>query len=141
MAKYLYYVTQEGYKVGGAHDTKADANAEKARFVKRAKEIGARRNFRIKRVKQMANPQFGSSAWRKKYAAKAKRNRAAAARKNKPKRKAKQRKKTASHRRGTAAKKKRMASMIRGNPPGNWTKVKAFRVVKKHGRAVLEVRK
>jgi hypothetical protein len=28
-----------------------------------------------------------------------------------------------------------------GNPPGSWTKVKAFRVVKKNGRAVLEVRK
>jgi len=84
---------------------------------------------------------FGSPAWRKKYAAKAKRNRAAAARKNKPKRKAAQRKKTASHRRGTAAKKKRMREMIRSNPPRSWTKVKAVRVIRKGGRDVLEIKK
>jgi hypothetical protein len=77
----------------------------------------------------MAKLKFGSPAWRKKYM-----------RKNKPKRKAAQRKRTASHRRGTAAKKKRMREMI-GNPPKGWTKVKAFRVVRKNGRAILEVRK
>jgi len=78
----------------------------------------------------MAKLKFGSPAWRKKYM-----------RKNRPKRKTAQRKRTASHRRGTAAKRKRMAEMIRGNPPSSWTKVKAFRVVKKNGRKVLEVKK
>ena len=78
----------------------------------------------------MAKLKFGSPAWRKKYM-----------RKNKPKRKAAQRKKTASHRRGTAAKKARMREMIKSNPPSSWTKVKAFRVVSKGNRKVLEVRK
>jgi hypothetical protein len=77
----------------------------------------------------MANPKFGSPAWRKKYKL------------NKPKRKAAQRKKTAAHRSGTRAKKARMREMLKSNPPSSWTKVKAFRVVKKNGRAVLEVRK
>lgn len=90
----------------------------------------------------MAKLKFGSPAWRKKYAAKAKRNRASAARKNKPKRKAAQRKKTASRKRGTTAKKKRMGEMIRSNPPRNWIKVKAVRVVKgKGGRDVLQIKK
>lgn len=78
----------------------------------------------------MAKLKFGSPAWRKKYM-----------KANKPKRKAAQRKKTASHKRGTAAKKKRMASMLRSNPPSTWTNVKAFRVVRKNGRSVLEVKK
>ncbi len=78
----------------------------------------------------MAKLKFGSPAWRKKYM-----------RKNRPKRRAAQRKRTASHRRGTAAKKSRMKEMLRGNPPSSWTKVKAFRVVSKGGRKVLEVRK
>jgi hypothetical protein len=84
---------------------------------------------------------FGSPAWRKMYAAKAKRNRAAAARKNKAKRKAAQRKKTASHRRGTSAKKKRMGEMIRANPPrGKWIDGR-FKIVKKAGRDVIYIQK
>lgn len=89
----------------------------------------------------MAKLKFGSPAWRKKYAAKAKRNRASAARKNKPKRKAAQRKKTASHRRGTAAKKKRMSQMIKANPPrGKWITGR-FKIEKKKGRDVIYIEK
>jgi hypothetical protein len=75
----------------------------------------------------MAKLKFGSPAWRKKYM-----------KTNKPKRKAAQRKPA---RRTRTAKRKRLKEMIRGNPPSSWTNVKAFRVVKKNGRAVLEVRK
>lgn len=78
----------------------------------------------------MAKLKFGSPAWRAKYM-----------KRNKPKRKAAQRKKTSSHRRATKAKKTRMKEMLRENPPSSWTKVKAFRVVSKGGRKVLEVRK
>ena len=81
-------------------------------------------------------PKFGSPAWRKLYAAKA----AAARRKNAAKKKPKK-KRSSSHSRGTANKKKRMKEMIRQNPPRNWTKVKAVRVVRRAGRDVLEIRK
>lgn len=78
----------------------------------------------------MAKLKFGSPAWRKKYM-----------KKNRPKRKAGAKKRSTAHSRGTRAKKTRMREMIRGNPPASWTKVKAFRVVSKNGRKVLEVKK
>ena len=77
----------------------------------------------------MAKLKFGSPAWREKYM-----------RKNKPKRKAAQRKRTASHKRGTAAKKKRMREMI-GNPPSGWMNVRQVKVERKNGKTVLLVRK
>lgn len=83
---------------------------------------------------------FGSPAWRKKYAAKAKRNRAASA-KRKPAKKKAAKKRSTSHSRGTAHKKKRMKEMLRSNPPRKWTKVKSVRVVRKGGRDILEIRK
>jgi|HubBroStandDraft_2_1064218.scaffolds.fasta_scaffold1518573_2 hypothetical protein len=82
---------------------------------------------------------FGSPAWRKKYAAKAKRNRAVAKR-NAPKKK----KRTGANtytKKGAAAKRKRLKEMIRSNPPRKWTKVKAVRVKRVRGRDVLEIRK
>jgi hypothetical protein len=80
----------------------------------------------------MARLKFGSPAWRKKYMKKGRRKTA--------------KKKNSSHRRGTVAKRKRMREMIREskprkNPPSSWTKVKAFRVVRKNGRKILEVKK
>jgi hypothetical protein len=80
----------------------------------------------------MAKLKFGSPAWRKKYM-----------KTNRPKRKAKAKHKSTAHSRGTRHKKTRMREMIRerGNPPSSWTKVKAFRVVRKNGRKVLEVKK
>jgi hypothetical protein len=72
---------------------------------------------------------FGSPAWRKKYM-----------KKTRPKRK------NSSHRRGTAAKKKRMREMIREskprkNPPKGWIKAKAVRVVRRNGRSILEIKR
>lgn len=96
----------------------------------------------------MAKLKFGSPAWRKKYAAKAKRNRAKNAKKRprKPtyrgKKKSPKRNKPNTYtKKGAAAKRKRLKEMIRSNPPRNWTKVKAVRVVRKGGRDVLEIRK
>jgi hypothetical protein len=83
---------------------------------------------------------FGSPAWRKKYAAKAKRNRAAASKTNSAKRKRRTGANTYT-RSGAAAKRKRLKQMIRQNPPRKWMKVKAVRVKRVRGRDVLEIRK
>lgn len=83
---------------------------------------------------------FGSPAWRKKYAAKAKRNRAAAAARKNGKKKKRVGANTYT-KRGAAAKRKRLKEMIRSTPPRKWTRVKMFRVVRKRGRDVLEIKK
>ena len=76
----------------------------------------------------MAKLKFGSPAWRKKYM-----------KANRPKRKRKSG--NTYTKAGARAKRKRLKQMIKGNPPSSWTNVKQFRVVRKNGRAVLEVRK
>lgn len=74
---------------------------------------------------------FGSPAWRAKYM------------KNAGKKKKKRAGPNSYTRKGGAAKKKRLREMIqeRGNPPGSWTPVKAFRVIKQGRRTVLQVKK
>ena len=70
---------------------------------------------------------FGSPAWRKKYAAKAKRNRAAGNKKRPAKKK--------------TAKRSNKARVLR-NPPRKWTKVRLMRVVKdRHGAEHVEFKK
>ncbi len=88
---------------------------------------------------------FGSPAWRKKYADKAKRYRAKSAkRKNAPRKRKTAKRRVGANtftKRGFAAKKKRMKEMLRSNPPRKWTKVKSVRVIRKGGRDILEIRK
>jgi hypothetical protein len=119
-------------------ETRKEAQ-ERLRDTKRGKDSeGVNAIFRV--VKARSNPgmaklKFGSPAWRKKYM-----------RKNKPKRKTAQRKSTASHRRGTAAKKKRMGEMIGGvkmqkNPPAGWVSGREFKIVKRGKKTILLTRK
>lgn len=60
---YAYYVTQYGSKVGSGHDTKQSAQEELRRFKKRAKEIGAETNFKVKLVKLFTNPGIPRERW------------------------------------------------------------------------------
>jgi len=92
---------------------------------------------------------FGSPAWRKKYVTNGKK-------KKKTKRKVvykdaaykvyrtvkrKKNRPNTYTKKGAAAKRKRLKEMIRSNPPRNWTKVKAVRVIRKGGRDVLQIKK
>jgi hypothetical protein len=143
-------------------ETRKEAQA-RLRDTKRGKDSeGVNAIFRV--VKARSNPgmaklKFGSPAWRKKYM-----------KANKPKKTATYRYYVVNTRPGQeyeqgfgsrseaiAWKRNQVGRMwkivkrrsngvksnsaIRGNPPSSWTNVKQFRVVKKNGRAVLEVRK
>lgn len=122
--------------MGRRNSERSSADTEHRRKLEREEKADLKRHRRevAKEKRAAAKRARDDVRWQKRLA------RLRTQRTNKPKRKAAQRKRTASHKRGTTAKKKRMREMI-GNPPGSWTKVKAFRVVKKNGRAVLEVRK
>lgn len=91
----------------------------------------------------MAKLKFGSPAWRKKYMKKNKggAKRKTAKRKTAKRKTARKNKPNTYTKKGAKAKKTRLKEMIKSNPPSGWTKVKAFRVVRKNGRKVLEVKR